>query len=71
MTTTQYDPFTAGYIKGFQDRQAHRPRKDTVQDGSLQVSIFKMGYELGYDHGVAFAISQNNALNIMIDQIFF
>lgn len=64
------DAFTAGYIQGFQDRQVHRGRKIVEQDGTVHISVFKLGYEMGYEHAVAFVYGQDEANNIILKRLY-
>lgn len=48
------EPFDYGYRQGFQEYLQGLSRQAFEHDGSREQVAFVVGYELGYDHAVAY-----------------
>lgn len=55
------DAFDYGYSKGFEDYMVGNTREDIKQTGSQIVVAYTLGYELGYDHAVAYLRNRQEA----------
>ncbi|PIQ27245.1 hypothetical protein COW36_25000 [bacterium (Candidatus Blackallbacteria) CG17_big_fil_post_rev_8_21_14_2_50_48_46] len=55
------DAFDYGYSKGFEDYMVGNTREQIKQNGSQIAVAYALGYELGYDHAVAYLRNREEA----------
>ena len=55
------DAFDYGYSKGFEDYLSDNMREKIKQDGLQVTFAYALGYELGYDHAVAYLRNRKEA----------